>query len=774
MKKTSEKPAANAASVPGLLALDSYLQPFADDIRLRMRNYEDKRRQLVGETGSLSDFANGDLYYGFHRTEDGWVYREWAPGASAMFLTGDFNNWDTYSHRLEKKENGNWEIVIPGRDALKSGQKVQAVVVHDGQELRRIPAYAHYVVQDPVTIEWNAQIFEPEKPFVWTDAGFAPQKPLLIYECHVGMAQEEGRIGTYREFADNILPRIKDLGYDTIQVMAIMEHPYYASFGYQVTNFFAASSRYGTPEDLKYMVNRAHEMGIAVLLDVVHSHAAKNTREGLNEFDGTDYQYFHAGPEGDHPAWNTKLFDYGKPEVLHFLLSNLKFWMTEYHFDGFRFDGVTSMLYHDHGLGTAFTSYDKYFSMNTDTQAVTYLTLAAELIHEINPQAIVIGEDMSAMPGLCRPVEEGGMGFDYRLAMGEPDMWIKMLKEQKDEDWDLWKIWYELTIRRPGEPVIGYAESHDQALVGDKTIMFRLCDADMYWHMDRASQSLVIDRGMALHKLIRLLTSTLGGEGYLNFMGNEFGHPEWIDFPREGNGWSYQYCRRQWSLADNGLLRYSYLNDFDRAMVKMLKDEQVLGGKTHNLYTHQDDKVLAYSRGKAVVVFNLHPSKSFQGYFIPVGVEGRYRVILSSDDDRFGGQNRIQDDYIYDAKRIPDGRIGFPVYLPSRTAIVFERIEEQPVKEEEKPKKRVTRKKTAEAAPEAEAVKEEAPKKRTTRKKAAEAAPEAEAVKEEAPKKRTTRKKATEPAAEAEAVKEEAPKKRTTRKKAAASDTSEK
>ena len=559
-----------------ILKYDPSLRSNSADIELRMENYRKKKAQLLAPGQTLADFASGYLYFGFHKTENGWYYREWAPGADKLFLTGDFCGWERYAYPLAKKENGVFELFLPGADTLYEGCRVLAVLQSGGRELERIPLYAHRVVQDPESFVWNAVICE-EPEFIWSDENFKPKKKPFIYECHIGMAQEAGKVGSYEEFRVNILPRIKKLGYNTIQIMAIMEHPYYASFGYQVTNFFAASSRFGRPNELKKLIDTAHQMGIAVLLDVVHSHACKNTREGINDFDGTPYQFFHEGSRGEHSAWGTKCFNYGKNEVIHFLLSNLKYWLEEYHFDGFRFDGVTSMLYLDHGLGTSFGSPESYFSMNTDTEAVTYLQLATETVRQVKPHAILISEDMSAMPGMCLPIKDGGIGFDYRLAMGEPDMWIKLLKEVPDENWDLGKIYYELILRRPKEKVIGYCESHDQALVGDKTIMFRLCDQEMYWSMAKDRNSLVIDRGMALHKILRLLTASLGGEGYLTFMGNEFGHPEWIDFPREGNGWSYHYCRRQWSLADDTNLRYQYLNAFERAMVKLVKP--VLGGK---------------------------------------------------------------------------------------------------------------------------------------------------------------------------------------------------
>ena len=715
-----------------ILEYDSLLHLYEGDINLRMYNYESKKQELVGNSGKLSDFANGHEYFGFHHVEGGWYYREWAPGAEEIFLMGDFNNWNRFSHPMKALENGVFELYLEGDDALWTGCKVKVVVVHDNQLLERLPLYSTRVVQDPVTYVWSTEIVDYEA-FDWTDEAFAPAKVPFIYECHIGMAQEKYGIGTYTEFKDNILPRVKEQGYNTIQIMAVMEHPYYGSFGYQVTNFFAASSRFGTGKELKELVNTAHEMGITVLLDVVHSHAAKNTNEGINEFDGTDYQFFHAGAKGNHREWDTKLFNYGKNEVIHFLLSNLKYWMTEYHFDGFRFDGVTSMIYQDHALGTCFDNYDKYFSMNTDTEAVTYLQLANDLIREVNPKAITIAEDMSGMPGMCIPVAEGGIGFDYRLAMGTPDMWIKTLKNSSDEEWSMWNIWHELTGRRYKEKCIGYAESHDQALVGDKTIMFWLCDQEMYWSMAKNIQNMVIDRGIALHKMIRLVTMSLAGEGYLNFMGNEFGHPEWIDFPREGNNWSYHYCRRQWSLVENHDLKYEWLNDFDKAMLRTAKQFDLLEGDTHNLWIQEKDKILMYERGSLTFAFNFHSSRSFAGYFMPVSHEGVYRVVLSTDDVQFGGQGRISKETLYTSERHYDGRISILIYLPSRTAVVLERVGDVPetAPKAEKTRKTTARRSTRKTEQLAETpVTEEKPKR--TRKEPAKKAEEAAEVKAEA------------------------------------------
>ena len=653
-----------------ILELNPQLKPFERDIDLRMNLYHNTKNRLLAQGGTLKEFANAHHYFGIHHHNGSWVYREWAPSAYQLYLTGDFNGWNQTSHPMKRLENGVWELVLEGDNALWEGCKVKTVVDANLTRTEHIPLYARRVVQDPKTITWCAEVVDNWKTYEWTDQDFKGADSLYIYEAHVGMAQEEGKVGTYREFAKYVLPRIKKAGYNAVQLMAVMEHPYYGSFGYQVANFYAASSWFGKPEDLKYLVDKAHKLGIRVLLDVVHSHAVKNTAEGINMFDGTEWQFFHSGPKGDHPAWGTKCFNYGKDEVIHFLLSNLAFWMTEYHFDGFRFDGITSMLYHDHGLGSNFDNDNKYFSLNTHTEAITYLQLANELIREVNPDAITIAEDMSGMPGMCLPIQDGGIGFDYRLAMGLPDMWIKTVKEKKDEDWDIAKMWGDMCLRRPGENTVSYVESHDQALVGDKTMIFRLADANMYTDMDKACHNPVIDRTIALHKMIRLFTLAGGGEAYLNFMGNEFGHPEWIDFPREGNGWSFHYCRRQWSLRDNGFLKYQWLGDFDQDMIALAKRSNLFEQRMGDLrLLKEPEKTIVFYRRGLLFAFNFHPSQSLTNVLVPVPNDADYTVKLSSDDEKYGGQNLVEH-MVYPAKEF-DGKFYVELYLPARTAVVL-------------------------------------------------------------------------------------------------------
>jgi len=653
---------------------DPSLEPYAEALQGRHDYAIRKETELLGaDNHSLSDFASGYLYFGLHKIKRSWYLREWAPNATAIYVIGSFNNWEkNENYRLYPLENGIWE----GKFAEKSmqhGDLFKLLIEWNGGFGERIPAWTRRVVQDEVTKIFSAQVWMPEEEFKFKVKKFKPQTtPLLIYECHIGMATEQEKVGTYTEFRENILPRIIADGYNCIQMMAVQEHPYYGSFGYHVSSFFAASSRFGTPEELKQLIDEAHKNDISVIMDVVHSHAVKNEIEGLGRFDGTPYQYFHGGDRREHPAWDSLCFNYNKNEVLHFLLSNCKFWLEEYKFDGFRFDGVTSMLYRNHGLGQDFRGYSDYYNMNQDGDALCYLTLANKLIHEINPNAITIAEEMSGLPELAASFENGGMGFDYRMAMGLPDFWIKYIKEVKDENWEPGHIYWEMTNRRLGEKTISYAESHDQALVGDKTIIFRLIDADMYWHMQKGDATLAVNRGIALHKMIRLITSTTINGGYLNFMGNEFGNPEWIDFPREGNGWSYKYARRQWSLADNPNFLYHDLAVFDKAMINLLKsDKKFNESSIEKVWDNEGDQVIAYKRKDLLFVFNFNGQKSFTDYGFLVK-KGAYEVVLDTDDPRFGGFG-FSDDTIthFTLPSHLKNKEWLKLYIPSRSALVL-------------------------------------------------------------------------------------------------------
>jgi len=664
-------------NIPILVKDDPWLEPYTKEIADRISRFNNLIQSIEKEAGSIKTFSEAYNYMGinYDKKKKGWWYREWAPAARSLSLIGDFNHWDRDVNPLHKNDQGIWEVFIDG-DTLKHGDKVKVHVVTDNSERDRIPAYIRRTVQDSDSHDFSGQVWGPDVEFKWTDKGFklGPiNEAPIIYEVHIGMAQEKEGVGTYLEFVDEVLPRIKDLGYNAIQFMAIQEHPYYGSFGYHVSSFFAPTSRFGTPEDFKYLVNESHKMGIAVIIDIVHSHAVKNIAEGLNEFDGSDDQYFHPADRGIHSAWDSKLFNYGKWEVQQFLLSNLSYWLNEFHVDGFRFDGVTSMMYFHHGDFTSFDHYDKYFVDGVEWDALLYLQLANEFTHQVKKDAITIAEDMSGMPGLCRKQMEGGIGFDFRLGMGIPDFWIKYLKEMSDEDWNIHELWQTMVNRRWKERTIAYAESHDQAIVGDKTVAFWLMDKEMYFHMQVNDENYMIDRGIALHKMIRFFTIALGGEGYLNFIGNEFGHPEWIDFPREGNNWSYKYCRRQWSLVDNESLKYKFLNQFDKDMINLTKEHRILESLPARQLNMDDiNKAIIFERNNLIFLFNFHPSHSIPDYHIHVPMEGNYKVILNTDEKKYGGFERIDMNMVYPVEK-DDGFQKLRIYLPNRTALVMER-----------------------------------------------------------------------------------------------------
>lgn len=696
MKATTstKKKAVKRVSRPRQLKIvrdDEWLQPFEAAIQGRHEHVNNKIADLTGGKGSLSDFADGHLYFGLHRTPRQWVLREWAPNATAIYLTGTFNQWQELPNYALKRidENGTWELKLPAK-ALHHLDLYKLSIHWDGGQGERVPAWATRVVQDEKTKIFSAQVWHPEHAYEWKKQTFRPKRgPLFIYECHIGMSQDAEKVGTYNEFRLNVLPRIIADGYNCIQIMAIAEHPYYGSFGYHVSSFFAPSSRFGTPDELKQLIDEAHAAGIMVIMDLVHSHAVKNEVEGLGNYAGDPNQFFYPGSRHEHSAWDSLCFDYGKNEVVHFLLSNCKYWLTEFHFDGFRFDGVTSMLYYSHGLGEAFCGYPDYFNGHQDDNAICYLTLANLLIHEVNPSAITIAEEVSGMPGLAAPFKDGGYGFDYRMAMNIPDYWIKTIKERRDEDWHPSSILWELTNRRADEKTISYCESHDQALVGDKTLIFRLIDADMYWHFKKGDENDTVHRGIALHKMIRLVTASTINGGYLNFMGNEFGHPEWIDFPREGNGWSYKYARRQWNLVDNHELCYHYLGDFDNKMIHLLRNAErdIRKFPVQEVWHDDGDQVLAYMRGSLVFVFNFSPNRSYDGYGFRVP-EGAYEVVLNTDATEFGG-NGLADDTVchltnFDPLLAREHKGWLKLYLPARSAVVLCKKKET---KEEKTKK---------------------------------------------------------------------------------------
>ncbi|KAI3386887.1 hypothetical protein SNEBB_004531 [Seison nebaliae] len=678
---------------------DKLLEPYSKEIQRRHKLYQLSLKRIE-EIEEIDSFIQSHKIYGIKRNElNGRIFiRLWAPHARQIYVFGDFNQWNKRSHELKKLPFGKWELEFEEMDSmkLKDKSKIKLLVIdNEGNELVRLDPWSCYVKASSSTNsnDYDGIFYEingKDKRFEWKYENERMKgiernrNSLRIYEAHIGISSSQPKIASYGDFKENVLPRLKRQGYNTIQLMGIMEHAYYASFGYQVTSPFAASSRYGEPNELKELIDECHRLNIIVLLDLIISHSSSNTNDGLNRFDGSDNCFFHANRRGFHSQWNSRLFNYNDIEVQRYLLSNVHWWLNEYHFDGFRFDGVTSMLYHSHGIDETFGSYPNYFGMNVDVESIIFLMLCHYVGRRTFPQMISIGEDVSGMPTLCLPIDEGGIGFDYRLAMSIPDMWIRLLKHSTDDQWEMGNIIWTLTNRRFDEKCITYCESHDQALVGDKTLAFWLMDKFMYTNMSvMESPSIEIDRGIALHKLIRLLTFGLGGNGWLNFMGNEFGHPEWLDFPRKGNNESYHYCRRQWNLVDNELLRYKFLNKFDECMLNVEEEFQFFNDENREFISRKDenDKVIVFERGslrnsRLIWCFNFHPNKSYTDYQIGASSSGNFNIILSSDDSKFGGYSRVDTKHNYLAKEGEfDGmKCSLKIYLPSRSAVILKRI----------------------------------------------------------------------------------------------------
>ena len=301
-------------------------------INSRLEHFKRQLDEIERNEGSIENFANSYQRYGLHlQPNNDIVYREYAPSAKGISLCGEFNGWNRDQYWAKRDEFGCWTLTIPnnnGQPAIHHNTKIKCnVVLPDNSRADRNPIWSRYLIQDKGTFLFDAVFWNPPNQYNWNFSGhMSNPHSLRIYEAHVGMSSNEEKVSTYREFADNIIPRIKRSGYTAVQLMAIAEHADYASFGYHVTNFFAVSSRSGTPEDLKYLIDKAHQNGLFILMDIVHSHASSNVADGINYWDGTDYLYFHGGSRGYHSQWNSRLFNYSSYETLRLLLSNCAYW----------------------------------------------------------------------------------------------------------------------------------------------------------------------------------------------------------------------------------------------------------------------------------------------------------------------------------------------------------------------------------------------------------------------------------------------------------------
>jgi len=632
------------------LDLDFPVSPLQDAELMEYEGFFSRRvdlftreiQRLRSEWGSLAAYAGLHRELGMHKVErDGrlyWRCREWAPAAHSVYLATDRVNFErSYPYRFARTDDPMlWELFVPAEE-LPHGTyyELHMASSRTGRHVTRVPAFAVWVEQNRDNEnQWCARVWDPPEAFAFRRP--RPQRPSFprIYEAHVGIAQsalgkKPKQFGTYRHFAEKVLPRIKKGGYTTVQLMGIPEHPLYKSFGYQVSGYFAPSSRFGTPDDFKYLVDEAHRLELGVILDITHSHACPNTEQGLARYDTSRYFFRDLKTQ-----WDTVSFDYSQERTRRFLLSNCRYWLEEFNIDGFRFDAVGNMIYLDHGLDDDFSHvgrcfYGKDGQNRLDENGVLYLSLANTLVHELAPHAITLAEEFSGAPGMSCSPDNAGLGFDYRFAMGLPDFWAKFIEEGRT----MGQMWHELTNRRHYDKTISYTECHDQCINGDDAFIWRMIKDDMYTHMSVFSDSWKCSRGVALHKLMRFITLGSAGQGWLNFMGNEFGHPEWID--------AEDYAHRQWHLAETTHLKYSKLDAFDRNLLRLVREypEQFQRGPRFR-YIHEEERILAFERGTLLFVFNFHELQA-QKHLDLMVTPGKYTEIFSSDELAYAGHGNL-------------------------------------------------------------------------------------------------------------------------------------
>lgn len=630
---------------------DPALEPYRQFLLRRNRSFTAEMERITGHFGSLRAYADLHKNLGVHLVKNAqgnlvWRLREYMPQAEAVWLTTERLNFQRHaSYRYQPRGNGIFELVLP-QDALAHGVymelRVQAKGVLSGEgsqalPFRRVPAFAQWVEQDKtVPAQWCARLWAPQQAYRFRHRRPAAQSFPRIYEAHVGMAQpaleHHGEsVGTYEDFTRRILPRIKADGYTAVQLMGILEHPLYRSFGYQVSSYFAPSSRYGTPDQFKELVDEAHALGLAVILDITHGHACPNTEQGLARYDGSRYFFSEK-----YNQWGTPSFDYSLEMTRRFLLSNCRYWLEEFRVDGFRFDAVGNMLYHDHGVDDDFSHvgrcfYGKDGEPREDVDGELYLCLANALCHELHHGAVTIAEEFSGMPGLTSAPAEGGLGFDYRFAMGIPDYWAKCIEAQRD----MGSLWYEMTNHRPYDRTISYVECHDQCINGDDAMIWRMLGDGMYQYMSVFTDNWNISRGLAFYRLMRLITFATADAGYLNFMGNEFGHPEWLD--------AENYAHRQWHLAEREDLKYAGLAAWDKAQMIGLAARYPEDFRQAPLFRfiHEQDRLLAFERGSLLFAFNFHELNARQDMTFAV-TPGKYVELLSSDELHFAGHGNLE------------------------------------------------------------------------------------------------------------------------------------
>jgi 1,4-alpha-glucan branching enzyme len=582
---------------------------------------------LLGEGTHLQAFDKLGARRITHGIRDGVHFAVWAPNAKRVSVVGNFNAWDGRVHPMRAlRPGGYWEIFVPD---LGIGDPYKFEIIGaDGLRVLKADPCGRYFERPPDTasIVWDSHGYQ-WRDDDWMRArrghGQWRRRPMSIYEVHLGSWQRspDGRVHTYREMAERLVPYVRDMGFTHVEMLPMMEHPFTGSWGYQVIGFFAPTSRFGTPDDFKFLVDAFHAAGVGVLLDWVPGHFPKD-QHGLARFDGTAL-YEHADPrQGEHQDWGTLVFNYGRHEVRSFLLSNALFWLKEFHLDGLRVDAVASMLYLDYSRKEG-EWVPNEFGGRENLDAIAFIKQLNMLIDRECPGTIVCAEESTSWPGVTRPVHLGGLGFTYKWNMG----WMHDMLDYAKEDpvhrkWHHDKITFSMMYAYSEAFILPF--SHDEVVHGKKSMLDKM-PGDV-WQKHANLRALY--GYMFVHPGKKLL-----------FMGAEIG--QWRE-------WNHDW-QLDWEVL--GDPRHAGLQRWIRDLNRCYEQERSLwdadfepsGFSWIDCTDHDHSIVALMRRGRepddlTVAVVNFTPVPR-RGYRLGVPVRSTYAELLNSDADVYGGGN---------------------------------------------------------------------------------------------------------------------------------------
>lgn len=594
-----------------------------------------------------------DIYkkMGAHVTEKdgekGVYFAVWAPEAKGVSVVGDFNDWNEDANRMVwTGDVGIYDIFIPG---IGAGEKYKYLITTTkGDKLYKADPYANYAELRPGT----ASVVTDLTGFKWSDNtwlkkrddGNVQEKPMAVYECHIGSwmrhpGREDEGFYTYRQFADRIVDYLLDMHYTHIELIGIAEHPFDGSWGYQVTGYYAPTSRYGSPEDFMYMINKLHKNGIGVILDWVPAHFPKDAH-GLANFDGSCLYEYADPKKGEHPDWGTKIFDYGRNEVKNFLIANALFWINEFHVDGLRVDAVASMLYLDYGKQDGQWIANKYGS-NENLEAIEFFKHLNSLISGRYPGVMMIAEESTAWPKITARPEDDGLGFTFKWNMG----WMH-------DFCDYMKL--DPLFRRDNHHKLTFAMSYNDA---ENYILVLSHDEVVHLKCSMLNKM----PGYYVDKFANLrvgYTYMMGHAGKkLLFMGQEFAQDsewnenkelDWELLSDPLHSGMQAYVRELLKIYN----KYPAMHELDRGFAGF---EWINANDTYKSIYSFIRKGKNNKKNRLLFVLNFTPINR-EDYRVGVPEKKKYKLLLDSNEERFGGNGMVRET-TYQAEEIPwDGQ----------------------------------------------------------------------------------------------------------------------